>query len=128
MLLAAPRSALGQLPDFSTVPAPPLPQAPPGANVPATPTSSTPASASEPAKPKDKQAGQAQVYGSVTDQSGAVLTGVNVSLTDAHGGQHSATSNERGQYAVNLPPGGYTLLISIKGFKDFRTEGLTLAA
>jgi len=104
-------------------PTPVIPPPPPGAKAPATPTTTSAAALA----PSPKKAGEAQVYGAVTDQSGAVLPGATITMTGP-GGTQSATSNERGQYFMNLTPGQYTLTISGKGFQDFKTEGLTLAA
>ena len=78
-------------------------------------------------KPSAHKPGEAQVYGVVTDPSGAVLAGATVAISGA-GGNQTSTSNGQGQYSINLPPGTYTLTISNTGFKDFKTEGLTLAA
>ena len=104
-------------------PPPPLPDGPAGTKAPVA-VGAPPA----PAKPGPKNPGEAQVYGSVTDETGAVLPGATVTIRDASGAAHNATSNGQGQYYLNLQPGTYSLSIGTKGFKEFRTEGLTLAA
>ncbi|HWZ81848.1 MAG TPA: carboxypeptidase regulatory-like domain-containing protein [Terriglobales bacterium] len=120
--------ALAQIrPDLVEVPPPPPPIGPNGEQ--AQPPQ-MPATAQAPpaqAKPSPKKAGEAQLFGSVTDQSGAVLTGATITVTGA-GGSRTAVSNDQGQYSINLPPGAYNLSIATKGFKEFKTEGLNLAA
>ena len=99
-----------------------IPDPPAGAKPPAIQTTQA-----APAKPSEHKPGEAQVYGIVTDASGAVLAGA--SITIAGGGTtQTATSNQQGQYFINLPSGTYLLTISNKGFKEFKTEGLTLAS
>ena len=71
----------------------------------------------------------ASLTGIVTDQTGAVLQGATVTVSDAGGQKGTATSNERGEYAVSgLAPGTYSLTVSAPAFKDFHTDGLTLIA
>jgi len=73
--------------------------------------------------------GQASLSGVVTDQTGAVLAGASVTVSNGAGLTQTVTSNDEGQYAVkNLPPGTYTLVISAPNFKDFHTDSLTLSA
>jgi hypothetical protein len=58
------------------------------------------------------------VVGVVTDQTGAVVAGAAISLTDsATGSFRTTTSNGVGQYVmVNVPPGDYTVKVSKSGF------------
>jgi hypothetical protein len=73
------------------------------------------------------QKGKAAVYGSVTDQSGAVIAAGTASVTGS-GGKATAQVNARGQYVLNgLPPGQYKLSVSAPGFAAFETD-LTLSA
>lgn len=52
----------------------------------------------------------ATLRGSVTDQTGAIVPGAVVTLTDATGASHSGTSDAGGNYLiVGLTPGSYTL-------------------
>src|SRR5579859_548321 len=52
----------------------------------------------------------ATLHGSVTDQTGAIVPGAVVTLTDATGTSHSGTSDASGNYSIGgLTPGSYTL-------------------
>jgi hypothetical protein len=101
-----------------------IPDPPPGAQAPNTPITTVAA----PLKPSAHQPDEAQVYGAVTDQSNAVLQGATITLTSASGTTQTATANAQGQYFINAAPGTYNLKVSVKGFKDFTTSGLTLTA
>ena len=69
------------------------------------------------------------VTGTVTDQTGAVLPGATATITNTAGFTQTATANDRGEYSLQgLPAGTYTLTVSAPAFKDFRSDGLTLAA
>jgi len=71
----------------------------------------------------------AALNGTVTDQTGAVLTAATVTVTDSGGKKMTAASNERGEYSVTgLSAGTYSLTVSAPNFKDFHTDGLTLTA
>ncbi len=73
--------------------------------------------------------GTAQVSGAVTDQSGAVLPGVEITLTQTATGQvRTIISNEVGSYVVaNLPIGPYRIEATLPGFRTFVQTGLVLA-
>ncbi|MGB9074183.1 MAG: carboxypeptidase regulatory-like domain-containing protein [Terriglobales bacterium] len=81
-----------------------------------------------PVQPSPHRRGEAQAYGAVTDQSNAVLPGATITISNATGVSQTATTDGKGQYFLNVAPGTYTLRISVKGFKDFTTEGLALNA
>jgi len=70
----------------------------------------------------------AQIAGTVRDQSGAVLPGVEVTLTQTETGvTRSATTNEAGSYVLsNLPIGPYRLEAALAGFRTFVQTGITL--
>ena len=59
--------------------------------------------------------------GTVTDNTGAVVSGATVTLTDVDTGDHrTATTNSNGDYQfVNLIPGNYKVDIENSGFKHF---------
>ena len=58
------------------------------------------------------------VSGTVTDPSGAVVSGARVRLTDvATNTPRTASTNDAGHYVlVNVPPGRYDLTITKQGF------------
>jgi hypothetical protein len=70
----------------------------------------------------------AQISGRVTDTSGAVLPGVDVTVTQTSTGQvRSVVTNDTGQYVIpSLPLGPYRLEASLQGFRAFVQEGITL--
>src|SRR5438132_6308814 len=70
----------------------------------------------------------AQVSGTVKDQSGAVLPGVQVTATQtATGLERSIVTNETGSYVLtNLPVGPYKLEASLPGFHAFAQTGIVL--
>ena len=69
-----------------------------------------------------------QISGRVTDTSGAVLPGVDVTVTQTSTGQvRTAVTNETGQYVIpSLPLGPYRLEATLQGFRAFVQEGITL--
>jgi len=65
--------------------------------------------------------------GTVTDQTGAVLAGAVVTVSDGKQFTQSATSDAKGIYHFSaVPPGVYKITATLVGFKDFQTEGLTI--
>jgi Carboxypeptidase regulatory-like domain len=67
--------------------------------------------------------------GTITDNSGGVLPGATVTLTNIDtGDRRTATTNASGDYQfVNLPPGNYKVDVEATGFKHFtRTNVLVL--
>jgi carboxypeptidase family protein len=82
---------------------------------------------SEPSRSKSARAG-ASLSGVVSDQTGAVLSGANVTVSSAQGTARTTTTNDKGEYSVkDLAPGTYTVIVSAPNFKDFRTDSLTVA-
>ena len=74
------------------------------------------------------QANRASITGTVTDSSGAVIVGVEVTArnVDTNGGTVSVT-NADGIYLVpNLPPGNYSLTFRKAGFKEETQTSITL--
>ena len=69
----------------------------------------------------------AQISGRVTDQSGAVMPGVEVTVTQtATGATRSAVTDETGNYALpNLPIGPYRLE-AVTGFRTYVQTGVVL--
>jgi hypothetical protein len=71
----------------------------------------------------------AQLTGTVTDNTGAVVPGATVKLTDngTHV-SHTATSSAEGFYSFNeLPPGSFSLEVSATGFKTSTLGDVVLA-
>src|ERR1043165_8295914 len=70
----------------------------------------------------------AQISGTVKDQSGAVLPGVEITTTQTDTQIVRMTvSNETGAYALpNLPVGSYRLEASLPGFRKFVQTGIVL--
>src|SRR5262249_49968161 len=70
----------------------------------------------------------AQLSGTVKDQSGAVLPGVEVTATQtATGSKRSVLTNETGSYVLtNLPVGPYRLDAAFLGFRTFAQTGIVL--
>jgi hypothetical protein len=70
----------------------------------------------------------AQISGTVKDQSGAVLPGVEITATQTETQIMRMTiSNETGSYALpNLPIGSYRLEASLPGFRKFVQSGIIL--
>src|SRR5881296_3626803 len=70
----------------------------------------------------------AQISGTVRDQSGAVLPGVEVKATQTETGLARTTvTNETGSYVLpNLPLGPYKLEAALAGFRTFVQSGIFL--
>src|SRR5438046_6330077 len=70
----------------------------------------------------------AQLSGTVRDQSGAVLPGVEVKATQTPTGlERTVLSNETGSYVLpNLPIGPYKLEASLGGFRTLSQTGIVL--
>jgi hypothetical protein len=76
------------------------------------------------------QAINGTIEGTVVDTSGAVLPGVNVTITNTDtGATRSVVTNESGVYrAPLLSLGTYRVTAELSGFKRFEQKGITLAA
>jgi len=75
------------------------------------------------------QAGStAQISGAVKDQSGGVLPGVDVTVTQVETGfTRSAVSDDNGGYVLpNLPVGPYRLEANLAGFRSYVQTGIVL--
>jgi hypothetical protein len=68
------------------------------------------------------------ITGTVRDNSGAVIQAAEVNVRGAAGGnERTTTTNADGDYlAAGLPGGTYDLVISSKGFKTFKADGIVL--
>ncbi len=74
------------------------------------------------------QANRATITGTVTDTSGAIVPGVEVTATNSGTGVFTKTaSNGAGIYSLlNLPPGTYAVIIKKEGFKPVEFSRVTL--
>jgi hypothetical protein len=72
----------------------------------------------------------ASVQGTVSDKSGALVSGANVTITDqATGVSHSAVTDASGFYRINdLPPGNYNVEAEAKSFKKSSTSSVVVSA
>ncbi len=78
--------------------------------------------------PRVAQAQTATVSGIVTDSTGAIVLGAEVTITNvATGSARSVTSNEAGLYTVPLlPPGEYQISVEQQGFRSVVRSGIVL--
>ena len=74
------------------------------------------------------QVNQARLIGTVTDQSGGVIAGATVTVTDVQKNvSRTLTTDSAGEYvAPNLDPDTYSLRVEAKGFRTFTREGMQL--
>jgi hypothetical protein len=74
------------------------------------------------------QVATGQISGRVTDTSGAVLPGVDITVTQtATAITRTTVTNEAGQYSIpSLPLGPYRITATLQGFRTFVQEGITL--
>src|SRR5262245_33082111 len=70
----------------------------------------------------------AQISGSITDASGAILPGVEVTVTQTDTGSvRTAVTNETGAYVLaNLPIGPYKVEAALPGFRTYVQNGVVL--
>src|SRR5688572_13175984 len=70
----------------------------------------------------------AEVSGRVTDESGAVLPGVTVTVTQTDTGfVRSVVTDGSGSYVMpNLPTGPYRLEVALQGFRTYVQTGIVL--
>ena len=82
------------------------------------------------ATPMFAQSTTADVVGTATDGSGALVSGATVVLTDLETKEkRTAVSNDSGQYTFTLlKPSRYSLTISSKGFQTSTIESFSIAA
>jgi protocatechuate 3,4-dioxygenase beta subunit len=109
--------------------APVIPSAPPGAKAVVLPSGGAGQNQAAVSATVIHDGKSAAISGTVTDQTGAVLAGATVTITNAAGFRQTTTSNGQGVYAVSgLPPGTYDVSVSAPNFKGFQAPGVTLAA
>ena len=71
---------------------------------------------------------RASLTGKISDATGAVIPGVQVTITNVNTGvSREVTSNEEGYYTIpQLQPGEYRTFIRKDGFKPLQQSGLSL--
>src|SRR5262245_22539956 len=74
------------------------------------------------------QAVSGSITGLVTDASGAVVAGANITITnEATSVPSQASTTDTGYYSVpNLIPGKYSVVAEAKGFKLFQVQHVTV--
>jgi hypothetical protein len=79
--------------------------------------------------PLEAQITTADVLGTVTDRTGAVIPGATVTLLDLDTHEkRTATANQVGEFVFNLlKPNRYSLTVASKGFETFQIASFTLA-
>src|SRR6201996_4258274 len=80
--------------------------------------------------PSHAQAIYGSIFGTVNDNTGAVVPNATVTVTDeAKGTVVTAQSNESGDFTVqHLIPDTYDLKVTVSGFKTFEQNGIVVAA
>ena len=107
--------------------APAEPEQTANASAPAAAVQAAPAAAPQVATASPR--GPASVEGAVTDQTGAVLVGAAVKISNASGVVQSTVSDDKGNYSLKgLQPGSYTITVNVKGFKEFTADHVSVAA
>lgn len=78
--------------------------------------------------PAYSQLNLGHIYGTITDQSGAVIAGATLTITDvARGVSRSLTTDSSGAYsAPGLTPSTYRVRVEAKGFNTLERQDLTL--
>jgi len=75
------------------------------------------------------QSGTGTVHGQVTDPSGAAVPDATVQVTSEAGKASTAKSGRDGAYEVRgLAPGTYTVKAEAKGFQEYQSDAIELAA
>lgn len=78
--------------------------------------------------PLYSQANLGRILGTITDQTGGVIAGATVTVTDVDRGvTRTLATDQAGEYAApNLQPGTYSVKVEAKGFQTTEHAGLTL--
>ena len=78
--------------------------------------------------PAYSQGSFGRILGTVTDQSGGVITGATVSIIDTERGiTRTLTTDDAGAYnAPNLTAGNYTVRVEAKGFKRLERQAIAI--
>ena len=127
----------GDLPKTTVAPAAPAPvesETPAPVAPSAEPTPPSPAAVAPSEQPATTPVtsvagGKASISGIATDQTGAVIPGVKVVLSDAAGATQETETNEKGAYTfTGLAPGTYSLAITAPNFGNQNLPNVVVAA
>ena len=69
-----------------------------------------------------------RVHGTILDPDGELIPGAAITMTPAHGNAIKVTSGSDGTYSVTVPPGTYTLLVTMPGFAAYSVVNLKVPA
>jgi hypothetical protein len=70
-----------------------------------------------------------QIAGIAHDNTGAVIPGATVSVTNGTGVVQTTTTAEDGEFLIGgLPPGGYKVTVSVPGFNNFEAASVVVGA
>ena len=74
------------------------------------------------------QSGRGTLTGSITDSTGAIISGASLDLKETNTGSgYSAVSSGQGLYTFpQLPPGTYSLTVGFAGFQSHKQDGITV--
>jgi hypothetical protein len=72
--------------------------------------------------------GGTKVHGLITDPDGELIPGATITFTPKRGAGRSVKSGSDGTYAITIPPGTYTMLVSMPGFASYLMTGLKVPA
>src|SRR4029077_19039326 len=74
------------------------------------------------------QVNTGRILGTVTDQTGGVIAGATVAVTNAQTGvARNLVADDAGEYsAPNLTPGTYTVRVTANGFQAFERQNILL--
>jgi hypothetical protein len=69
-----------------------------------------------------------RVHGTITDPDGALIPGATVTLTPAKGRPATAKTGGDGTYTVAVPPGKYSVLVTMPGFATYSAVNVPIPA
>lgn len=97
--------------------------------LPAPPPGAAPVAQTQTVAPGNNGGTTGTVTGTVTDQSGAVVAGAKVEISNTKGFKQTVITNDQGVYTLSgLAPGTYDISVSAANFKTFQTSGMALTA
>jgi len=68
-----------------------------------------------------------RVHGTITDPDGELIPGATITFTPAKGNGKTVQSGSDGTYAVTLPSGTYSFVVSMKGFSTYSALNVKIA-